>query len=138
MRFGHAIALCLLALALVGTGLVYWDLQDGNFSTSLLFLPILTGTMAVALLLFPGSGPGTAGAVIRDPGTAQAGSWIRGIPVLHRRAWVMAAWLAIYLEFWARRYLEGTPFFTLSEQLTFFGVSGVLVFFLRKELRRMW
>lgn len=137
MRFGYVLALCFLGLALVGAGLVYWDLQDGKFSTDLLFLPIFTGTMAVAFLLFPG-GPVAAAAVIRDPGTEQAFRWLRSVPLLHRRAWLVAAGLAIYFSFWVRKYLEGKPFFALSEQLTFLGVGGILVFFLRKELRQMW
>lgn len=130
-------ALCCAAVALLGAGAVYWDLQDGYFSKQLVFLPIFTGLLALALLLFPG-GPGTFRALARDPGTGQAARWLAGIPPRHRRAWLLAAGLSFYLSFMASNYLEGNVFFSLREQVVVLLALLVVGLVLRKQLRQLW
>lgn len=137
MKMGHFGALCCAIIALLGAGFVYWDLQDGYFSRMLLFLPVITGLLAVALLLFPG-GPVTFQALARDPGTTEAARWLTGIPPLHRRAWVVAVCLSYYVSQGVSDFLEGKDFFSLREQITNLVVLLVLGLAFRKQLRQMW
>lgn len=137
MKLGHFGALCCAVIALLSAGVLYWDLQDGYFSTMLLALPIITGTLTVALLLLPG-GPVTFQEAARDPGTERAGRWLASIPPLHRRAWLVAVGLSYYLTLGTSEYLQGKDFFSLGEQLLVLVVGGILWLVLRKQLRRMW
>ncbi|GAB3637160.1 hypothetical protein GCM10027422_27500 [Hymenobacter arcticus] len=135
MKLGHFVALCCFLLALVFAGVFYWDVQDGTFSLRLLYLPIMCGSMAVVFLLFPG-GPFT----FREAATGPAGlgGWLDTIPRLHRRAWVAAAGVAIYLSIGASDLLEGKPFFTLGTQLLYLFVAFVLWLIFRKRFRGLW
>lgn len=128
-------ALCCFGLALMFAGVFYWDVQDGTFSLRLLYMPIIFGVMAVAFLLFPG-GPYT----FRDAATSAAGlgGWADAIPRLHRRVWVVAAGLAIYLSVGASDILEGKPFFTLGSQVLYLFVAFVMWLIFRKRLRGLW
>ena len=137
MKLGHFAALCCLVFALLGAGFSYWDMQDGYYSTKLLFLPILTGLMSVALLLFPGGGT-TFQQAARPDSAHTFEEWKAGTPPLHRRAWLLTAGLAIYLSLWAQKWLAGEAFFTVSEQLGLLLVAGLLWLFLRKQLRQPW
>lgn len=116
---------------------MYWDLQDGHFSRVLLFLPIFTGLLGLALLLFPG-GPTSARAVLADPGTEQVGRWLAGIPRGHRRAWLLATGLSYYLSLGVGDYLAGKDFLSWHEQVIILIALLVVWLVLRKELRRLW
>lgn len=135
MKIGHFIALCCFVLALGFAGVFYWDVQDGTFSLRLLSLPIMMGVMTVAFLLFPG-GPLT----FREAATGPAGlnSWPATIPRLHKRVWVVAGCLSIYLSIGASDILEGKPFFTLGSQLLYLFVAFFLWLIFRKRFRGLW
>lgn len=137
MKLGHFGALCCLGLALLSAGFSYWDMQDGYYSPKLLFLPILTGLMSVALLLFPG-GRTTLREASRPDSTHTFGEWQSDTPPLHRRAWLLTAVLAIYLSLWVQKWLVGEEFFTVFQQLGLVFVFGFLWLFLRKQLRQLW
>ena len=137
MRLGHFAALICFVLTLVFGGLSYWDMQDGYFSTKLLFLPIFMAVMGVALLLFPGGRITFREAAAPDSAhTFQ--EWKHGTPPLHRRVWLGAAVLSIYLSLWAQKWLAGEAFFTVFEQLGLVFIFGLMWLFLRKQLRQLW
>ena len=137
MKLGHFVALCCFALALLGAAFVYWDLQDGYYSSKLLMLPIMTGMMGVALLLFPG-GPTTFREAAQPNSVHTFHEWKHFTPRLHRRVWLVTAGLAFYLSHWADNYLEGKAFFTFREQLPLLLAFGLIAFYVRKEIRRIW
>ena len=137
MKLGHFAALLCFVVALVFGGFSYWDMQDGYYSTRLLFMPIFAGLMAVALLLFPGGH--TTFQEAAQPGSAHRfGEWTRSTPPLHRRVWLLTAGLAIYVSMWAQSWLADEPFFTVFHQLSLVFVFGLLWLFLRKQLRQLW
>lgn len=137
MKLGYFASLVCFALALVFGGFSYWDMQDGTYSPRLLFVPICTGLMAVALLLFPGGS--TTLQEASQPNSAHTfEEWQRSTPPLHRRAWLLTAGLAIYLCLWAQSWLAGEAFFTVFEQLGLLFVFGCIGLFLRKQLRQLW
>lgn len=97
MKLGHFVALCCFVIALVSAGFSYWDMQDGYYSTRLLYLPIFTGMMGVALLLFPGGR--TTFREAAQPNSAHTlQEWKHDTPPLHRRVWLLTAVLSLYLS----------------------------------------
>ena len=118
MKLGCFAALCCAIIALIGAVLVYWDLQDGYFNTKVLALPIITGTLAVTLLLFPGGSTTFKQAALDDDSQGVA-RWSSAVPRSHSRAWVLTLGLSAYLTMGAEQYLQGEVFlrWVISSQL---------------------
>jgi hypothetical protein len=135
MKLGHFAALCCAVIALIGAALLYWDLQDGYFNTKVLALPIITGTLAVTLLLFPGGSTKFKQAAL-DHDSQRVTKWSGAILSSHRRAWVLALGLSAYLTMGAEQYLQGKDFFTLGNQVSTVAALVVALLLLRWWLRR--
>lgn len=137
MKIGHFGALCCAGVALVSAGFSYWDMQDGYFSTKLLFIPIMTGIMALTLAVFPGA-PYRLRDAAQEPGGEVVNHWNQGTPRLHRRAWLVAGGLSIYIALGVSSYLQGENFFSLSNQICTLLAGGIVYWLVRKQLRGFW
>ncbi len=129
-------SLLMLILALVFGAYAWWDWQDGSTNTLVTFVPVWMGVMGLALLIFPGAPLSFREAALDSANPNRVGDWLGEAPAAHKRAWLAAMLLAIYLSFWLNDYLESKAFFTFGTQL---GMAAVVVggyFFLRRYARR--
>lgn len=131
MKLGYAGALCCAVVALLGAGLVYWDLQDDTFMPQLLVIPIMPAMLGLALLLFPG-GPTTLQQGLEHNPNFIA-QWRQQVPRLHARMWVLSLALSLYLSMYASFYLQGKDFFEWGNQLIALGMMGLLYHWLRRQ-----
>ena len=139
MKLGHFGALCLAGVTTLFIALAYWDLhlKSDSFLEILVLMPCIFGALALAMAVFPG-GPLTYQQAAHDTSPDGLAIWLRQIPALHRRAWLLALVLGLYLGFWADSFLQGHDFFAPAQQIPFLVVLLIGGLLARKPLRQWW
>jgi hypothetical protein len=135
IRMGHFVSLVCGAFSIAFAALFYWDIQDGSFSTRTLFGGIAFAVMCIAFLFFPG-GSMMFSELAAKNSSAPIDEWMQSIPRLHKRVWLAAGVLSIYLALWAEDYLTGARFFTVGRQATLVASAGLVLLIVRWYFKR--
>ncbi len=121
MKSGHFIAIILFCLIILFCVLFYFDVQDRNFSSKLLFAPIFFTYLLILFLIFPGS------KLDADKNV----NFLENLSPNNFKAIIIGFAVTLYIYFWTESLFTGENFFAIDHQVSL-ALAFIIIFLIIK------